>query len=160
MATQLAAAKKEYPNSTDEGKKLLEKIFGKENFETEDWKKLTKFEHTYPIFKKLKVKDPDLLILQKRKPAELTSSDRLQISSFVLQQQTGFKPNYDNSNQEKWWPWFTKTASGWVFSYSADAWTGTLTNVGSRLCQMNDEVVTHFGKNFTDDWNNYLTIKY
>ena len=68
-----------------------------------------------------------------------------------------FVPDYDNTNQYKWFPWFQKRGTaGFVCAgahYSAsyaDAY------VGSRLCFSTSEHAEQFGKQFIDLWNEFL----
>ena len=60
-----------------------------------------------------------------------------------------WEPDFSNSNQEKWFPWFKFSAdSEFDFSFSYCAYDLTYTDVGSRLCFPNEELSNYFGKQF------------
>lgn len=60
-----------------------------------------------------------------------------------------WEPDFSNSNQEKWFPWFKFSAgSGFGFSGSGCGYGRTLAAVGSRLCFPNEELSNYFGKQF------------
>jgi hypothetical protein len=65
-------------------------------------------------------------------------------------------PDYDNSNQAKWYPYFKKGGSGFGFSGSCTYCVCTFTTVGSRLCTYSDEIATYIGKQFNKEYNEFL----
>ncbi|MEG1290438.1 MAG: hypothetical protein RSE25_09445, partial [Bacteroidales bacterium] len=68
-----------------------------------------------------------------------------------------FVPNFDNTNQYKWFPWFRKQgAAGFVFAYTAYTATSEFAYIGSRLCFKSEERATQFGKQFISLWNGFL----
>ena len=68
-----------------------------------------------------------------------------------------FVPNYDNTNQYKWFPWFQKRGTaGFVCANSICAASYASSNLGSRLCFKTDERAEQFGKQFIDLWNDFL----
>ncbi len=70
----------------------------------------------------------------------------------------GWKPNWSDSNEYKYVPWF-KEKSGFGLSYDVyDGWV-TFTAVGSRLCYKSRELAEYAGKQFADLYNEFLTIK-
>ncbi len=118
------------------------------------------FEAAHPVFLKKKFKDKDFLILQKRKVDELTTADKLMISSEVWRSALKFKVNYKDGNQEKWFPVFRHTGSGFVFSHSLYVYTYTRTYCGSRFALPDSDTAADFGRTFLPLWNDFLTIKY
>lgn len=70
----------------------------------------------------------------------------------------GWIPDYDNSNQEKWYPRFYKERSGFVFSFSYYDWAGADAYSGSRLCFENSSDAEYFGKKFIKLHNKVLCI--
>ena len=67
----------------------------------------------------------------------------------------GFVPDFSNSDQFKYYPWFvyeTKHA-GFVCAYSHNAASCTLANFGSRLCFKSSATARKFGKTFTALYN-------
>jgi len=69
-----------------------------------------------------------------------------------------WEADYDNSNQKKWYPWFRKTASGFVFSNAFCDWSFSYSATGSRLCFENSEDAEYFGKKFIKLHNKVLLI--
>jgi len=67
-----------------------------------------------------------------------------------------WKADWNNSNQEKWFPWFRMSSSGFVFDgtdyYCTDANAGD----GSRLCFKNEEIAEYAGEHFIDIWKDIL----
>ena len=68
-----------------------------------------------------------------------------------------FIPDYDNTNQYKWFPWFQKRGTaGFVFAYTATTASYANATIGSRLCFSTSERAEQFGKQFIDLWNEFL----
>lgn len=160
METELQTAKDRYSKATAATKKVLEEIFGKEKFLPKIETTVKTFEAAYPIFKKMKFKDKDFLILQKRKATELTSSDKLMICCAVWCAALNFKADYTDDNQEKHFPIFHNNGSGFVFSAANYVCTVTYTYCGSRFALPTSEDAEKFGRTFLSLWNDFLTIKY
>lgn len=71
-----------------------------------------------------------------------------------------FVPDYDNTNQYKWFPWFQKRGTaGFVFAFTNCTSLHANANIGSRLCFSTSERAEQFGKQFIDLWNDFLLIK-
>ena len=71
-----------------------------------------------------------------------------------------FVPDYDNTNQYKWFPWFQKRgAAGFVYAYTNVAASNANAAVGSRLCFSTSERAEQFGKQFIDLWNDFLLFR-
>ena len=71
-----------------------------------------------------------------------------------------FVPDYDNTNQYKWFPWFQKRGtSGFVFAYTGNAASSARAYFGSRLCFSTSERAEQFGKQFIDLWNDFLLFR-
>lgn len=67
-------------------------------------------------------------------------------------------PDWNNSNQYKYWPYF-KLSSGFGFSGSASDYVGTGTGVGSHLCFETEEKCKYAATQFIDIYEQFLTIK-
>ena len=71
-----------------------------------------------------------------------------------------FVPDYDNTNQYKWFPWFQKQGTaGFVIAFTSNAAPGASANIGSRLCFSTSERAEQFGKQFIDLWNDFLLFR-
>jgi len=66
--------------------------------------------------------------------------------------------DWTDTNQKKWYPWFTdyKKGSGFRFGGSGYNWTLTDTAGGARLCLPTKELTDYFGKQFLSTWNKFL----
>ncbi len=66
----------------------------------------------------------------------------------------GWTPNWDDSSEYKYYPWFKMSASG--FSYDGyDCWN-TFSSVGSRLCFKNRELAIYAGKQFKEVYQKFM----
>lgn len=80
---------------------------------------------------------------------------KLSIISEVLNE--GWKPDWSNTNEYKYVPWF-EHKSGLGLSYDdCDGWYSS-TDVGSRLCFKSRELAEYAGKQFEDIYRDYLTL--
>ena len=70
----------------------------------------------------------------------------------------GWVPDWNNSNQRKWYPWFY-LSSGFGFSYSFYSCDYTDSSVGSRLCFETEEKCDYVAKQFIEIYEEFLTIK-
>lgn len=70
----------------------------------------------------------------------------------------GWTPNWDNSNEYKYYPWFyiEGGSSGVRFS-DGDYWL-TFSSVGSRLCFKSSELARYAGQQFTDVYRQFMVI--
>lgn len=71
-----------------------------------------------------------------------------------------FVPDYDNTNQYKWFPWFQKRGSaGFVCATTYYTASSAYAYFGSRLCFSTSERAEQFGKQFIDLWNDFLLFR-
>ncbi len=70
----------------------------------------------------------------------------------------GWIPDWNNSNQYKYWPYF-KLSSGFGFSFSYYYFAYAVTAVGSRLCFETEEKCKYAATQFIDIYEQFLTIK-
>lgn len=71
----------------------------------------------------------------------------------------GWKPDWTNTSEYKWYPWFTVRPGGFGFSFSIYVYWDTAACCGSRLCLSTEEKADYVGKQFEDIYNEFLTIK-
>ena len=73
----------------------------------------------------------------------------------------GWRPDWANSNEYKYWPWFVYNPASAGFSYAYTAFTASYptANVGSRLCYKTRELATYAGRQFEGLYNDFLLIK-
>lgn len=72
-----------------------------------------------------------------------------------------FEPDFSNSNQYKYFPWFVydNGAAGFVYAHTNHTATSTLATIGSRLCFKTPERARQFGEQFIDLWNDVLLFR-
>ena len=71
-----------------------------------------------------------------------------------------FVPDFSNSMQDKWFPWFVydKGAAGFVFANTINTPSFTLAIIGSRLCFKTRNRAIQFGKQFVDLYNQVFLL--
>ena len=70
-----------------------------------------------------------------------------------------FVPDYDNTNQYKWFPWFRKQGTaGFVSANTNNTASITYALIGSRLCFSTSKRAEQFEKQFIDLWYDFLLI--
>ena len=72
-----------------------------------------------------------------------------------------FEPDFSNSNQYKYFPWFVydNGAAGFVYASTDHTATYACASVGSRLCFKTPERARQFGEQFIDLWNDVLLFR-
>lgn len=72
-----------------------------------------------------------------------------------------FEPDFSNSNQYKYFPWFVydNGAAGFVSATTHYTATHTNASIGSRLCFKTPERARQFGEQFIDLWNDVLLFR-
>ena len=68
----------------------------------------------------------------------------------------GWVPDWTNSNQAKWYPYFRLSSGAFVFAASYFADSTADAGYGSRLCFPSDELATYAGKQFTDTYKGFM----
>lgn len=73
----------------------------------------------------------------------------------------GWRPNWADSDEYKYWPWFVYNPASAGFSYASTTYTAshTYTYIGSRLCYKTREIAAYAGRQFEGLYNDYLLIK-
>jgi hypothetical protein len=65
-------------------------------------------------------------------------------------------PDWTNSNQAKWYPYFRFSSGAFVFSGTNYDRSYATAGYGSRLCFPSDELATYAGKQFTDTYKGFM----
>ena len=73
----------------------------------------------------------------------------------------GWQPDWANSNEYKYWPWFVYNTAAAGLACAATDYTASDTSaaVGSRLCYKTRELAAYAGNQFEDIYNDFLLIK-
>lgn len=69
-----------------------------------------------------------------------------------------WEPDWDDTDQKKWWPWFV-LSSGFGFSSSNSYCDDSHSTVGSRLCFESKEKSDYAATTFSRIYEDFLTIK-
>ena len=64
----------------------------------------------------------------------------------------GWKPDWNDSNERKCFPWFWMSPSSFAFDDSRYAYVRAYAGSGSRLKLKSDELAEYCGKQFVDIW--------
>jgi hypothetical protein len=70
----------------------------------------------------------------------------------------GWKPNWDDSNEYKYFPWFEMGGSSGLQFIDYVYW-GSHSSVGSRLCFRSRELAEYAGKQFTGLYKEFMIIQ-
>lgn len=91
----------------------------------------------------------------------LIAYNRLCTIAQALNKADGFEPDFSNTSQYKYFPWFeySRDAAGFVYAHTYNTATYANANIGSRLCFKTRERAMQFGKQFIDLWNEVLMNK-
>ena len=68
----------------------------------------------------------------------------------------GWRPDWSDDDQKKWFPWFGVLSSGSGFSSSHSLCHCTVTNVGSRLCTDSSEKARYIAEQFEAEYVDYF----
>lgn len=70
----------------------------------------------------------------------------------------GFTPDFSDSEQEKWFPWFAYNKNAAGFVCAGTNYTDAFAGFGYRLCFKSSERAKQFGKRFTHLYNEVFTL--
>jgi hypothetical protein len=68
----------------------------------------------------------------------------------------GWKPDWSNDDQYKYFPWYGVLSSGFGFSHSDYYYTHAITYVGSRLCTDSREKALYIAEQFKAEYQDYF----
>ena len=68
----------------------------------------------------------------------------------------GWKPDWSNSDEYKYFPWFRVLSSGFGFVVSFCDYDFTDTTVGSRLCTDSSEKALYIARQFEQEYKDYF----
>ena len=144
-------AKRIYADSKtpDSLKEILVETFGKECFKKRTFNNIKTFEDAC---EELNI-DPHDVFNSKDLPDEIAYRKLKVIIKAVNQ---GWTPNWNNTDQYKWSPWFKFFSSGFGFSYSDCTYDNSATDVGSRLCTDSSDKALYIAKQFKAEYQEYF----
>lgn len=143
-----------FPEAPGWFQKILNESFGEETFKPLDWHDIKTFEDACKV-----IGTTEQEFNEKFKATGLgidtIAYEKLKIIVATINR--GWMPDWTNSNQCKYYPYFTLSSGsgfsgrGCVFSYSSS-------HVGSRLCFESREKCLYAANQFTDIYKDFFTI--
>jgi hypothetical protein len=151
---QLAESKARilFPTSPQWFKEILIQSFGEKCLKGSIMERVKTFVDAYDLASdaiKLEYKSS----VNPNTPSDILAYAQLKVIIAVINE--GWTPNWDNSNQKKWYPYF-RLSSGFGFSGAYYGFTGTGTIVGSRLCLESQEKAEYVGKQFVELYKQFM----
>lgn len=152
MTKSEEVAMKEYHNGSEEQKSLLEKVFGKEFFHKDEWKKFSSYEEVCKVFPP----DPEMahiLSYEGTHPKLVAARVREELEHIVKAINGDDVIDFSNRNQKKFYVVmeFEESSGRWVSYYYYHYFQFTF--VGSRLAISTDEKADFIGKTFGDKYD-------
>jgi len=142
-------AKRIYPESPEWFQKQLTEAFGEECFKEKGFEDIKTFEDACT---ELRI-NPVLVFNELDSPDEIAYK-KLKVIAKAINQ--GWTPDWSDSDQYKYYPWFRVLSSGFGFSFSDYDYTGTDAGVGSRLCFESREKSDYAAAQFVDLYKEFL----
>jgi len=68
----------------------------------------------------------------------------------------GWKADWNDSNQRKWYPWFHMSSGGFVFDVASDGCSLASAGDASRLCFPTKEMAEYAGRQFTEVYSRMI----
>lgn len=148
-----------FKGATEEQRAILKTLLGGEVFEPKITDRVKTFEDACSV---VGISVDDVLVkINDASPfkgieKQLQAQAKLLVIAQALNQ--GWLPDWEDEDQEKWYPWFAHRSSGFGFSYTGFGLSRSGTTVGSRLYYATDELATYAGKQFESLYNEMLSI--
>lgn len=142
---------KAFSEGTEDIKKVLQTLFGEKVFKNKDnW--IEKWESF--------CKENDITVTLPYSSPSNSNEESANAYAMLIHiariKNDGWKPDWNNSSQYKYYPWFNmKSGSG--FSYSGYDYDDSLSSLGSRLCFESSSLAEAVGKEFLFIYEKFLT---
>ncbi len=142
-----------YENSNETGRKILIDQYGQDAFiDDNDYMKLFEGfckDHNLVFADIVPFKDP-------KTTQQHSVNAHAMLQEIVPLENEGYVPNWDNSNEYKYYPWFYMPSSGSGFAfYSTDSWISYAV-AGSRLCFRTSERCELIAKKYLPIYKKWL----
>lgn len=99
---------------------------------------------------------PDFSCYPERHQKAMIAHSKLVLIAEALND--GWQPNWENSRQYKYYPWFSMSTAGVGFSCTYYVSWNSHSCVGSRLCYKTSDIAKYAGTTFLDIYNDYFTL--
>jgi len=143
---------KAFKEADAKGKALLSTLLGEETFTKAVNGKIETFEEA---LEHQGINEADFEASCKGLEKDEIAYKKIKIIAKALN--NGWTPNWDNSNEYKYYPYFDMR-SGVGFSHSGYVHWSTITSVGSRLCYKSSDLAIYAGKQFESIYKDFLTL--
>lgn len=97
---------------------------------------------------------PDVSMIPEDLRKPVISAYKLMIIFLAIN--NGWRPDWDNSDQYKYFPWYRVLSSGFGFSHSGYYYAYTSTTVSSRLCTDTSEKAMYIAEQFQEEYKEYF----
>lgn len=144
---------KAYKEADIKGKQLLINLFDKTVFLKNITERVKTFDDALVVLGLNKEKFDDSI---KDLSKDEVAYKKLKIINKALNE--GWTPNWDDSDEYKYYPWFKKVGSGAGFSYYDYFFDYSYSLVGSSLVFKSSELAKYAGQQFIDIYNDFLTL--
>lgn len=146
-----------FRNAGKEGKQVLSDLFGKQVALYDNiTDRVKSFEDACQVLG-ISTNVPEVKGLPRKHQKAIIANYKLIVIAEALNE--GWKPNWQDSDEYKYYPWFDMSnPAGVGYSYANNTASKTNANFGSRLCLKNRELAIYFGQTFTDLFNDSLLL--
>lgn len=135
-------AKEIFPKSPKWFQEILIESFGEDFFTKKNFRDIKTFKDAC-----IELDICDSKVFTDKDSDDEIAYKKLKVITKAINQ--GWVPDWDNTNQRKWWPWF-RLASGFGFSASTYDYDYAAAFVGSRLCFESEEKSDYAASQFSD----------
>lgn len=150
-------AVKAYKRADESGKRLLSDLLGEENLKLDVMSRIKSYLDACADIGGMKPLTVDNFTFLPPRDRESAFAFH-QITIIALALNEGWEPDWSNSNQYKYSPWFefNKAGGGSGFSFAGFVFGYSNSTVGSRLVFKSRELAEYAGKQFIDIYNKFL----
>ena len=149
-------ALKAFNGADEKGKQLLASLLGEQVFTPQ---KITDRVKTFEDACVILGLNPDIRLSVSDQFLPLKSITAfIKLSVIAMALNEGWEPDWDDDDQYKYYPWFKSSGPGLGLSYGASGYTLSNSRVGSRLCYRTRELAEYAGTQFSELYNDFLTI--
>jgi hypothetical protein len=141
-------ALKLYPSASNEFKQMLHDSFGEKFFQ----QKITDRVKTYGDACEVLGISSEIIGYDELSEDEVAY---IKLKVVIKALNEGWKPNWDNSNEPKYYPWFYMNKPGFRLDSVFGCYDSS--GVGSRLCFQKQEVAEYAAKQFFDLYKTFFT---
>lgn len=146
-----------FRNAGKEGKQVSSDLFGKQVALYDNiTDRVKSFEDACQVLG-ISTNVPEVKGLPRKHQKAIIANYKLIVIAEALNE--GWKPNWQDSDEYKYYPWFDMSnPAGVGCSNAVTTASRTDASVGSRLCLKNRELAIYFGQTFTDLFNDSLLL--